>query len=499
MNARFVVASLAVLTLIFALGAGVFYVLNLDKHAVTMLQAESRQTLSKLNEQITLYMDRDIKTGQLIASLGQLEEALQKAGDPEALEQANKVLDHTCTVLKGYTCYMMDATGLTIAASNRATPGSFVGKNYAFRPYFKQALNGEPSTYLALGVTSNKRGIYSANPVKSSTGENLGVVVLKANIEEFEALFVNLSGASAFIDNNGLVFASNRSDWLFKTIWKRGKDALLLTPDGNQFGMTKHPSLNFTRTEDGWVKDLYGKEYLMETREIESLPGWSLFYLKKQTDLGSHFLKELGPLGNAYVLLLFLVSLMVYYLYRTAKGDLDRRVVAEEKLWHMANHDNLTKLPTVQLGKDRISAAMAMARRNKTMAAIMFIDLDGFKAINDNLGHETGDKVLIEVSARLSSCVREVDTMARIGGDEFMIVLSNIHNRAGASKVAKSLINAMSQPFRLDDQDTSIGLSIGIALYPEHGEEPETILKRADEAMYEVKASGKNNYKFAGN
>lgn len=178
-------------------------------------------------------------------------------------------------------------------------------------------------------------------------------------------------------------------------------------------------------------------------------------------------------------------------------GRVFERAQAEKQLMHLANHDGLTGLPTARLGMDRLSGALATARRSKSLAALMFIDLDGFKVVNDTFGHEAGDQLLKAVSDRLSSCVREVDTVARVGGDEFMIVLASIGDRTGAEKVAQSVIEAIDQLFKLQDHVASVGASVGIALYPDHGEQPEVLLKRADEAMYAVKRTGKNNYEFA--
>ncbi len=144
--------------------------------------------------------------------------------------------------------------------------------------------------------------------------------------------------------------------------------------------------------------------------------------------------------------------------------DISERKHAEEQLRHMANHDTLTGLPTRRLGMEHVSAALAAARRDSTKAAMLFVDLDGFKAVNDSLGHDAGDRLLIAVAERLSGCVREIDTVARIGGD---------------------------------DDSASIGASIGIALYPDDEQDPEVLIKRADEAMYGVKAEGKNAFAFA--
>ena len=183
--------------------------------------------------------------------------------------------------------------------------------------------------------------------------------------------------------------------------------------------------------------------------------------------------------------------------YVALQEDITDRKHAEEQLQHMANHDSLTGLPTRRLGLERITSALATARRDKNMVAILFIDLDGFKAVNDTLGHESGDQVLIGVSERLLTCIREVDTVARIGGDEFMAVLGGIETQDDAAAVADKLVKAISQPFVLGEETAMIGASIGVSLYPEHEQEPEMLLKSADAAMYGVKNDGKNNFSFA--
>jgi diguanylate cyclase (GGDEF)-like protein len=188
------------------------------------------------------------------------------------------------------------------------------------------------------------------------------------------------------------------------------------------------------------------------------------------------------------------------YLLEDIGGQLGRvfeREKAAQQLRHMAHRDSLTGLPNLGLGQDRLSGAIAMARRNSTKTALMFIDLDDFKSVNDTLGHNAGDQVLKEVSARLTSCVREADTVARIGGDEFIIILTTIDHKEGTERVAHKVIDAVNAPFKLQEHHVSIGASIGIAIYPDHGEESGILMTRADNAMYLVKAEGKNNYAFA--
>ena len=178
--------------------------------------------------------------------------------------------------------------------------------------------------------------------------------------------------------------------------------------------------------------------------------------------------------------------------------NIAERKQAEEQIRHMANHDSLTDLPSLRLANDRLSMAISAARRDKAMAAVMFMDLDGFKKVNDTLGHDAGDYVLRQVARRLLSCVRETDTVARVGGDEFLLIATRLHTPENASVLAEKIIGIISEPFIFNDQPATVGVSIGIALYPDHGQDRDQLIKRADEAMYKIKNSGKNGYSFAG-
>jgi diguanylate cyclase (GGDEF)-like protein/PAS domain S-box-containing protein len=169
----------------------------------------------------------------------------------------------------------------------------------------------------------------------------------------------------------------------------------------------------------------------------------------------------------------------------------------EETILHMATHDPLTNLPTLRLARDRLEMAAAIAKRQKRPMATLFVDIDGFKAINDTWGHDAGDRVLKEIAARLASSVRESDTAARIGGDEFLVVLSNLASRDDAALVARKMLDAFARPIGIAEGDVAVGLSVGIAVYPDDGAGPDELIKAADGAMYRVKRAGKNNYGFA--
>ncbi len=177
--------------------------------------------------------------------------------------------------------------------------------------------------------------------------------------------------------------------------------------------------------------------------------------------------------------------------------DITKQKKAEEKIQHLANHDALTNLPSLRLARDRANMAIQLAKRNKLLSAVMFIDLDGFKDVNDNFGHDAGDSVLIEISKRLKISIRKTDTASRIGGDEFLIVLSELHKVEDAEIVAKKIIQIVSIPFTFRGSNINLGVSIGIAVYPENGDDVENLIKLADDAMYEMKRAGKNGYIFS--
>lgn len=172
------------------------------------------------------------------------------------------------------------------------------------------------------------------------------------------------------------------------------------------------------------------------------------------------------------------------------------RVRAEQRVSHMATHDMLTGLPNRNLLQDRIAQALARDRRNREQTAVMFIDLDHFKVINDSLGHDIGDLLLKEIAVRLLACVRSEDTVSRQGGDEFIVVLDNISGAADASIVAQKILNVLMLPYFIQEEELHIGASIGIAVFPDDGDRVDTLLRNSDIAMYHAKEAGRNNYQF---
>jgi diguanylate cyclase (GGDEF)-like protein len=182
--------------------------------------------------------------------------------------------------------------------------------------------------------------------------------------------------------------------------------------------------------------------------------------------------------------------------YQQLHAAMMKRREAEERIEFLAYHDPLTELPNRLLIRDRLEKSIAHAKRRGTRVALLFCDLDNFKFINDTLGHVVGDALLREVSERLVSMIRSCDTVSRLGGDEFLIILDDLADGQDAVPVLLKLLERMQQPLSIDDHDLSVSVSVGIALYPEDGTDFDTLLQKADTAMYRAKAAGRNTYRF---
>jgi diguanylate cyclase (GGDEF)-like protein len=163
----------------------------------------------------------------------------------------------------------------------------------------------------------------------------------------------------------------------------------------------------------------------------------------------------------------------------------------------LALHDALTGLPNRRLLEDRLQTALKHATRKGLPLALLYLDLDGFKLVNDTYGHDCGDKLLKEIARRLVRTCRSEDTVARMGGDEFVIVLSDIHDSGPVRRLAGDLVRTLSQPCAIDGHEVRVSASIGIAFYPDHADTVEDLINSADRALYLAKGSGKNQYQFA--
>jgi diguanylate cyclase (GGDEF)-like protein/PAS domain S-box-containing protein len=288
--------------------------------------------------------------------------------------------------------------------------------------------------------------------------------------EKFEALLKSAPDAIVIIDHTGQIILANlRAEQLFgfESAELIGKTIEMLMPERYRHG---HVSIR---------QSFIGKPNFRPMSDDLDLYG-----LHKD---GSEFPIEisLAPIETREGLLV-----------ASAIRDISERKQAETRLMQQANFDTLTGLPNRSLAADRLSQAMAHARRARECVAVMFLDVDHFKNVNDTLGHAAGDKLLTQVAGRLSRCARTEDTVARLGGDEFLIILSGLDTITSAKGVAEKLLETLSIPFALDGRELFLGASIGITGYPEDGDDPDVLLRNADAAMYRAKEAGRNTYRF---
>ena len=242
------------------------------------------------------------------------------------------------------------------------------------------------------------------------------------------------------------------------------------------------PPATWLGAEQMWVVE--GERAQEELAGGQVYEGEALFSRRDGSRFWGHFLgKAIDPVD---------LSRGTIWVY----ADVTERKLKEQEVRFLADHDALTGLPNRRLLGDRLNQALIHARRRSYRVALMLLDLDRFKLINDTHGHKMGDEVLIAVTGRLRNCVREADTVSRQGGDEFVIVLPEIQHTEDAEKVAEKVLRAVSQPIEAGGHSFSVGVSIGISVFPGDGQSPDDLLRHADIAMYRAKEAGGNGYRF---
>ncbi len=250
---------------------------------------------------------------------------------------------------------------------------------------------------------------------------------------------------------------------------------------------------NETKSYTSNVQQLFPDDVELTTMNIEAYIGTPLFDSQNKP-LGVQSAMFKHPVKNPS----FTESVLRIFAARTS-AEIER-AHNEEQIKHMAYHDSLTKLPNRELLLDRLNQSLSHAKRIDNHLAVLMIDLDHFKSINDTLGHPVGDELLINVGQRLHECIRNEDTVARIGGDEFIILLTDLGDQDSALKhtthIAEKICMQLMPSYEISDNNLTVTPSIGIALFPDDGDNPELLIKHADTAMYQAKEQGRNNYQF---
>lgn len=318
----------------------------------------------------------------------------------------------------------------------------------------------------------------SISPVTNQQGEMTHFVAIKEDIQLRKELEENQRIASTVFDSAGeAIMVTDTQNKVLKvnsrfTTITGYQEAEILGADSNILNSPKQGTSLFSDlcslvgASEKWQGEAWGRR-----KNGESFPAWLVITQSKDN------LNQV----TGYVAIF---------------TDITHRKKAEEQIWHQANFDSLTKLPNRALFQDRLNQAITQAARNRKKAALLFIDLDRFKQINDKFGHDAGDQLLQEAAQRLESCVRAEDTVARLGGDEFTVILQELEVTSDVNPIAVKLLECLEEPFMLGDHKGYISGSIGIAIYPDDGTRLEILLKNADIAMYRAKIAGHNCYRY---
>ncbi|UCD31511.1 MAG: PAS domain S-box protein, partial [Desulfobacterales bacterium] len=334
MKLRIILLILSLLTFLSASIGGYTYYSSLTKS--TFLEAERRAVAhaEMIKKNLSSFLSENISPVKTLSGMKEFQ-ALLIRPSADSLANANAMLDHFKTTLDVDVCYLMDSFGTTIASSNRNDSDSFVGRNFSFRPYFQEAIQGTPSTYMALGTTSLKRGVYYSHPVyQGGRGAPIGIVVIKASIDLIERELEPTSDETVLVtDPQGIVFISSRQDWLFRGLWKLSQDEKRKIADIQQFGKGpwKWTGLEINGNKNAVDKE--GNEYLMNNLDLYNYPGWSLIHLYNLEAVSKIVSDPLIKVTGSIVLsLCMLVGLSVFLLYRKASEEIVKRKVFENAL-----------------------------------------------------------------------------------------------------------------------------------------------------------------------
>lgn len=295
------------------------------------------------------------------------------------------------------------------------------------------------------------------------------------------------------------------SEKLHRFLVDNSPDIIFILDEYGRFSFINHRAESLLQYERG---DLLGREFILIVEQNDREKArYFLDNVHKMNDIQPCIHLQLRPRQESVKQRHFEVTLSRvdesaglqrsslhhrFEIYGTAR-EVTEQLEAEAFINFQAYHDILTRLPNRSLFRDRVEVAIMQAQRNRQKLAVMFIDLDRFKVINDSLGHTMGDRLLQVVSQRLQGCVRKADTLSRFGGDEFTLLLTDVADEEAALQVANKILDSIKDPFHVAGHEIYIGASIGIALYPDGGETLEHLVKHADIAMYRIKGNGKNN------
>jgi diguanylate cyclase (GGDEF)-like protein len=388
-----------------------------------------------------------------------------------------KVVDSTNYL----TSFLLDASGTYIAGNIWGSPGVLLGRDYADRAYFRDAMEHGSADQFAVGRNRDVLSIFFTEVVRKGD-RRLGVATIRQGTAFLNTQLAVPDAETMVVDEHGVVVASSRPEWILRHLAPSG----LPLPSGpvDIYGANPVADLGLTLNDrDQTLAQSDGRHWLWVQHGLHQ--GKLTLWLIVPSPGGETILRIWAALG---LLAAAAGAMLVALIERTVKSAFALR--------ELAHHDQLTGLPNRTLLNDRMIHALKRVKRQGGRMAVLFVDLDKFKPINDTLGHEAGDAVLREVANRLIGCVRASDTVARVGGDEFVVVTEDIVQSIDAGMIAGKIIETLSRPITLGTHRCSVGVSIGIAIFPDDGNTMDEVAKAADSAMYQVKNSGRNSFRF---
>jgi len=333
MKLRLILLVLSLLAFLSASTGGYFYYNSLKKYALQEAEGQAIARLEIVKRNLSSFLSENVRPVRTLAGIDEMGQILQNRTDINQ-GSAEAVLDLFRESLDVDVCYLMNSKGVAVASSNRETEDSFVDKYFGFRPYFIEAMKGSSATYMALGVTSGKRGSYSSYPVYSDHGTPIGVAVIKTSIELIEKELGLLGGETILVvDPRGIVFISNRKDWLHRSLYELSESETEKVALSRQFGNAPWPWSGLQQIAPDRMKDHNGGRYLFSKTGLELYPGWSVIHLRDLKMLSRTVSAPLVRItGHVVVVLSFFIGLSVFFLYRKASVEIMQRKIAEEAL-----------------------------------------------------------------------------------------------------------------------------------------------------------------------
>ena len=359
MRLRLILLVLSLLAVVSATVGGYLYYSAVNTAALKEAEKQARVRLEILTKSISSSLLENTKVVRSLAGMDVFAEALLDPGRT-FVESANATLDHFRETLEVDVCYLMDGSGTTVASSNRYDADSFVGQNFSFRPYFKKAIHGWPTAYLALGITSEKRGVYNSHPVYDHrSSDPVGVLVIKSSVDVIEnRLGLTSDDIVLVTDPRGVIFISNRGNWLFQLAWKVPQNEIKKIAADRQFGSGPWEWIGLELNRENRDVMLAGERYLINQVEFDEFPGWKVVLLRSYRAISKSISAPLIRITGPVVLsLCLLIGGSVFVLYRKASQEISHRRAVEKAL--------------------RESEERYRALYNRTPAMLHSIDTDG--------------------------------------------------------------------------------------------------------------------------